>query len=89
MATHTQRPATAWPQGAPVVGQAAARSRRILAADIERFTAISGDRNPLHYDAEVRPDKPVVRLTARVTRDDGTVCVTGEVVTYTFALTPH
>jgi acyl dehydratase len=34
----------------PFVGQAAARSRKVEAADIERFTAISGDRNPLHYD---------------------------------------
>ena len=25
-------------------------SRRVSAADIERFTEISGDRNPLHYD---------------------------------------
>lgn len=35
------------------VGQTASRSRRIEADDIERFTAISGDRNPLHYDAEL------------------------------------
>ena len=42
----------AWPKGAPVVGQRAERSRVIGARDIELFTAISGDRNPLHYDAE-------------------------------------
>jgi acyl dehydratase len=42
----------AWPAGAPVVGQRAERSRVIGAGDIELFTAISGDRNPLHYDAE-------------------------------------
>jgi acyl dehydratase len=42
----------AWPRGAPVVGQRAERSRVIGAHDIELFTAISGDRNPLHYDAE-------------------------------------
>jgi acyl dehydratase len=40
-----------WPRGAPVVGQRAERSRVIGAGDIELFTAISGDRNPLHYDA--------------------------------------
>ena len=43
---------SAWPNGAPVVGQRAARSRVIGAQDIELFTAISGDRNPLHYDIE-------------------------------------
>ncbi|MGH8869462.1 MAG: MaoC family dehydratase [Actinomycetes bacterium] len=42
---------SAWPRGAPMVGQTAERSRRVTAEDIERFTAISGDRNPLHYDA--------------------------------------
>jgi acyl dehydratase len=40
-----------WPRGAPVVGQRAERSRVVAAQDIELFTAISGDRNPLHYDA--------------------------------------
>ena len=42
----------AWPRGAPTVGQRAERSRVIGPRDIELFTAISGDRNPLHYDAE-------------------------------------
>ena len=41
-----------WPLGAPVVGQRAERSRVVGSQDIELFTAISGDRNPLHYDAE-------------------------------------
>ena len=40
-----------WPGGVPRVGQVARRSRRVEASDIERFTEISGDRNPLHYDA--------------------------------------
>ena len=39
-----------WPKGAPKVGQRAERSRTVDAADIELFTRISGDRNPLHYD---------------------------------------
>ena len=34
----------------PAVGATASRSRTVEAADIERFTALSGDRNPLHYD---------------------------------------
>lgn len=42
----------AWPHGAPVVGQRAERSRVIGPRDIELFTEISGDRNPLHYDAD-------------------------------------
>jgi acyl dehydratase len=41
---------TAWPNGAPRPGDRAALSRRVGAGDIERFTEISGDRNPLHYD---------------------------------------
>lgn len=42
----------AWPNGAPAVGQRAERSRVVGMKDIELFTEISGDRNPLHYDAE-------------------------------------
>ena len=41
---------TAWPNGAPRPGDNATLSRRVEAADIERFTQLSGDRNPLHYD---------------------------------------
>ena len=41
-----------WPNGMPEVGQTAQRSREVTARDIEFFTEISGDRNPLHYDEE-------------------------------------
>ena len=41
---------TAWPKGVPQVGQKAERSRKVMARDIELFTEISGDRNPIHYD---------------------------------------
>lgn len=41
-----------WPNGAPNVGQRAERSRVVGPNDIALFTEISGDRNPLHYDAE-------------------------------------
>jgi acyl dehydratase len=34
------------------VGATARRSRRITARDIELFTELTGDRNPLHYDEE-------------------------------------
>jgi acyl dehydratase len=43
---------TAWPNGAPRPGDSAALSRRVEAGDIERFTQLSGDRNPLHYDEQ-------------------------------------
>ena len=34
------------------VGSVARRSRVVQSRDIELFTAITGDRNPLHYDEE-------------------------------------
>jgi acyl dehydratase len=34
------------------VGQTARRTRRVEARDIELFTELTGDRNPLHYDEE-------------------------------------
>lgn len=40
----------AWPKGAPNIGDRAERRRTVTRGDIERFTEISGDRNPLHYD---------------------------------------
>jgi len=129
------------------VGQRAARSRQVQAEDIELFTRISGDRNPIHYDAalaaasrfgeivvqggvttailnavvaedlpgpgtvflhtdlsfkapvrpgdvisgavevlEVRADKPITRLRASVTRQDGVVAVEGTALCYTLPL---
>ncbi|HYX61800.1 MAG TPA: MaoC family dehydratase [Streptosporangiaceae bacterium] len=41
---------TCWPSGPPAIGATAELSRTIGPDDIERFTDISGDRNPLHYD---------------------------------------
>lgn len=40
-----------WPGGMPEIGQKARRSREVTARDIEAFTELSGDHNPLHYDA--------------------------------------
>lgn len=37
----------------PRVGETASRSRTVTARDIELFTELTGDRNPLHYDAEL------------------------------------
>ena len=59
-----------WPHGRPEVGQRASRSRLVSATDIERFTEISGDRNPIHYDEAL----------ARATRFGGIV-VQGGVTT--------
>ena len=63
-------PDTPWPHGRPELGQRASRSRTVSAGDIERFTEISGDRNPIHYDETV----------ARATRFGGIV-VQGGVTT--------
>ena len=52
-----------WPNGVPEVGQIAKRSRQVTSRDIELFTEISGDQNPLHYDFQV----------ARATRFGGIV----------------
>lgn len=39
--------------GAPPVGAIARRTRTVAARDIELFTELTGDRNPLHYDADL------------------------------------
>jgi acyl dehydratase len=52
-----------WPNGTPVVGQKAQRSRVVTNRDIKLFTEMSGDRSPLRYDEEV----------ARATRFGGIV----------------
>jgi len=36
----------------PTVGETARRTRRVTERDIELFTELTGDRNPLHYDEE-------------------------------------
>jgi acyl dehydratase len=38
--------------GRPTPGDSAERSRTTCAEDIAAFTAMTGDRNPLHYDRE-------------------------------------
>jgi acyl dehydratase len=42
---------TSTPSGTLTVGAVARRSRTVTARDIELFTELTGDRNPLHYDA--------------------------------------
>ena len=41
-----------WPRTAPRVGDRASMTRTVESADIVRFTELSGDRNPVHYDEE-------------------------------------
>lgn len=48
--TEARNSTEVWPNGAPHVGQRAQRSRKVVFEDIERFTDMSGDRNPIHYD---------------------------------------
>jgi acyl dehydratase len=42
-----------WPNGQPVVGETAERTRLVSTRDIELFTIMSGDRNPIHYDEDL------------------------------------
>jgi acyl dehydratase len=35
------------------IGATASRTRTVTSRDIELFTELTGDRNPLHYDAEI------------------------------------
>src|SRR3954452_18969851 len=39
--------------GRPVAGSRAERSRMTTMRDVEMFTEITGDKNPIHYDAEL------------------------------------
>ena len=48
-------PANGWTgtlRGMPVQGQTAERSKTMRMRDIELYTEITGDRNPLHYDEQ-------------------------------------
>ncbi len=44
--------------GKPAVGATAERSRWTSMQDVELFSAITGDRNPLHYDAALATESP-------------------------------
>jgi acyl dehydratase len=44
------------------VGDTASRTRTVESADIERFTEITGDRNPLHYDEEAATNSRFGRI---------------------------
>lgn len=55
----------AWPDGPPAVGDVGELTRTVRARDIELFTEISGDRNPLHLDEEVAATTPFGRIVVQ------------------------
>ena len=48
-----------------VVGQKATRSLTLTAEHVRKYTEISGDRNPLHYDAEFAAKTKFGRLVVQ------------------------
>ena len=44
--------------GKPQAGTSATRSRTTSMRDVEMFTAMTGDRNPIHYDAALAAASP-------------------------------
>lgn len=49
-------------KGRPTVKAFAERTRRTSMRDVEVFTQMTGDRNPLHYDPELAARSPFRRL---------------------------
>ena len=45
--------------GRPVLGSRAERSRVTTMRDVEMFTEMTGDRNPIHYDVELAAKSPL------------------------------
>src|SRR5215470_436796 len=68
MSTSAQAPKldqTVWLRtinGRPAIGAAAERRRRTSMRDVEMFSDMTGDRNPLHYDAELSAASPFGRI---------------------------
>lgn len=61
----TISPTSAWSQtlnGKPRVGARAQRSRRTSEEDIRRFSEITGDYNPIHYDQKLAADSVFGRI---------------------------
>ncbi len=44
--------------GRPAVGSRAERSRMTTMRDVEMFTEMTGDQNPIHYDVELATNSP-------------------------------
>ena len=49
-------------KGRPAAGAFAERTRRTRMNDIEAFTGMTGDRNPLHYDRELAEESVFGKL---------------------------
>ena len=68
MSTSAQAPKldqTVWLRtinGRPAIGAAAERTRRTSMRDVEMFSEMTGDRNPLHHDAELAAASPFGRI---------------------------
>jgi acyl dehydratase len=54
----TDSPWTRTLAGRPPLGAHAERSRTTTVRDIEMFTEMTGDRNPVHYDVELATKSP-------------------------------
>lgn len=54
----TDSPWTRTVAGQPAPGAVARRSRTTSMRDVEMFTAMTGDRNPLHYDQDLAAASP-------------------------------
>ena len=54
----TDLPWTRTLAGRPSLGSHAERSRTTTVRDIEMFTEMTGDRNPVHYDVELATKSP-------------------------------
>jgi acyl dehydratase len=69
------------------IGQRARRTQPVTARAGELYAEITGDRNPLHFDADfaapTRFGALVAQLRATITNQDGTVVLEGECWTYT------
>lgn len=52
-------------KGRPAIGAVAERSRRTSMADVELFTAMTGDCNPVHYDAALAAATPLGGLVVQ------------------------
>src|SRR4030095_12742768 len=64
-------PAAAWRMSEPIgplglrVGQRARRTQTVTARDVELYAEITGDRNPLHFDADFAARTRFGRLVAQ------------------------
>ena len=46
-------------KGKPTLGKQASRTRKTSMNDVEMFSKMTGDKNPLHYDAELAANTPL------------------------------